>query len=155
MITVHASVPAAQRPGLPHYRELTAVFRRTIEPSDGQVLRWARQLAVLHRMRGLHPGVPRVFDTARANVRARISGWIVDHIGARPDAATRCAAAVDDLAAAHVAAEALLRAPSRVSDEQLHAAWSRVGYIATHWADLVAEVVEGQRPVPHPDRGHL
>ncbi|MEV0340142.1 hypothetical protein AB0H49_14015 [Nocardia sp. NPDC050713] len=51
--------------------------------------------------------------------------------------------AVDDMAAAHVTAELVLLA-DHTADE-LHQAWSHVGYLATRWADLVAEAVDGQR----------
>ncbi|MFC8530925.1 hypothetical protein [Nocardia sp. NPDC057227] len=43
-----------------------------------------------------------------------------------------------------------MHSPAPPSAEELHAAWFDVGYLATHWADLVAEVVDGQPPVPWP-----
>ncbi|WP_157103805.1 hypothetical protein [Nocardia harenae] len=52
------------------------------------------------------------------------------------------------MAAANVTAERLLQANPPPGAEQLHAAWSAVGYLANHWADLVAEVIDGRRPVP-------
>ncbi|MFC8045547.1 hypothetical protein [Nocardia sp. NPDC057353] len=138
------------RPSLPHWRELTTVFRTPVRPHDTALLRRARMLAGVHQVRVLHPGREAVFEAGRAALRARIAEWITSHTGARPAAAAACAAAIDDMAAAHVTAERMLRAEPPVSPEQLHAAWFDVGFLACQWADLVAEVVDGQPPVPWP-----
>ncbi|UGT60239.1 hypothetical protein [Nocardia asteroides] len=138
------------RPELPHWRELTAVFRFPLRQHDTTLLERARMLAAIHRVRGVYPGDDAVFVTSRTALRRQIAEWIIEHTGARPSAAASCAAVIDDMAAAHVTAERLLRTDPPPSAEQLHAAWSDVGYLAGHWADLVAEVIDGQPPVPWP-----
>ncbi|MFC8528280.1 hypothetical protein [Nocardia sp. NPDC057227] len=135
---------------LPHWRELTRVFRSPVRRHDSALLKQARMLASVHRVRALRPGRDAVFEASRAALRGRIAEWIIGHTGARPAAAAACAAVIDDMAAAHVTAERLLQAEPPPSAEQLHAAWSDVGYLATYWADLVAEVIDGQPPVPWP-----
>ncbi|MEV0357482.1 hypothetical protein AB0H71_15605 [Nocardia sp. NPDC050697] len=138
------------RPELPHWRALTAAFRTSVGSHDNGLVKRARMLASMHRVRALHPGCEAVFEAGRAALRQRIAEWIVGHTGSRPVLAVACAQAIDDMAAAHVEAERLLRINPPPSAEELHAAWFAVGYLATHWADLVAEVVDGQRPVPWP-----
>lgn len=102
------------------------------------------------RLARCDPGCEAVFEAGRAALRQRIAEWIIGHTGATPALAAACAQVIDDMAAAHVEAERLLRIDPPPSAEELHAAWFAVGYLATHWADLVAEVVDGQRPVPWP-----
>ncbi|MFC3966482.1 hypothetical protein [Nocardia jiangsuensis] len=141
---------SAARPELPHWRELTAAFRTPLGQDDSVLLKRARMLASVHRVHALHPGHDAVFEAGRAALRTWIAEWISGHTGARPAAAAACALVIDDMAAAHVEAERLLRVDPAPSAEELHAAWFAVGYLATHWADLVAEVIDGQRPVPWP-----
>ncbi|MFC8532169.1 hypothetical protein [Nocardia sp. NPDC057227] len=135
---------------LPHWRELTTVFRLPARQHDSELLERARMLAAVHRGRGVYPGGDGVFEAGRAALRGRIAEWIIGHTGARPVAAATCALVIDDMAAAHVEAERLLRVDPAPSAEELHTAWFAVGYLATYWADLVAEGVDGQRPVPWP-----
>lgn len=139
-----------ERSGLPHWRELTAVFRTQVSQHDTAILKRARMLASVHRVREFHPDRATVFEASRTMLRRQIAECIVEHVGARPGAAASCAAVIDDMAAAHVAAERLLCTNPPPSTERLHAAWSDVGYLASPWADLVAEVVDGQPPVPWP-----
>ncbi|MFC3964377.1 hypothetical protein [Nocardia jiangsuensis] len=135
---------------LPHWRELTRAFRTPPHRHDTALLKWARMLASIHRVREFYPDRAAVFEASRTALRHRIAEWIIQHTGARPGAAATCATVIDDMAAAHVTAEQLLRTEPPPSTEQLHAAWFDVGYLATHWADLVAEVIDGQPPVPWP-----
>ncbi|MFC8045556.1 hypothetical protein [Nocardia sp. NPDC057353] len=138
------------RPAMPHWRELTTAFRFPVGRHGTRLLERARTLATLHRVRGHHPGREAVFEANRIALRRQIAEWIIEHTEARSGTAALCATVIDDMAAAHVAAERLLRADPPPSTEELHAAWYDVGYLATHWADLVEEVVHGQRPVPRP-----
>ncbi|UGT59770.1 hypothetical protein [Nocardia asteroides] len=138
------------RPGLPHWRELTTVFRTSVRPPDSALLKQARMLASAHRVRAVHPGCDAAFEAGRAALRGWIAEWIIGHTGARPTAAAACAVVIDDMAAAHVTAERLLQIEPPPSAEQLHAAWFDVGYLATYWTELVAEVIDGQPPVPWP-----
>ncbi|MEV0357525.1 hypothetical protein AB0H71_15820 [Nocardia sp. NPDC050697] len=135
---------------LPHWRELTRVFRTPLRQHDSALLKRARILASIHRVRGCYPDRAAVFDASRTALRQQIAEWIIEHTDARPGTAAKCATVIDDMAAAHITAERLLQTNPPPSAEQLHAAWSDVGYLATHWADLVAEVIDGQRPVPRP-----
>ncbi|MFC8527939.1 hypothetical protein [Nocardia sp. NPDC057227] len=135
---------------LPHWRELTTVFRTPLRAHETQLLKRARMLASLHRVREFYPDRAAVFEASRAALRHQIAEWIIEYTDARPSAAAICATVIDDMAAAHVTAERLLQTDPPPSAEQLHAAWSDVGYLATHWADLVAEVIDGQPPVPWP-----
>lgn len=138
------------RPALPHWRELTTVFRFPVDRHGTRLLERARMLAALHRVRGRYQGREAAFEASRIALRRQIAEWITEHTEAWPHTAALCATVIDDMAAAHVAAERLLRADPPPSTDELHAAWFDVGYLATHWADLVAEVVDGQRPVPRP-----
>ncbi|MFC3963455.1 hypothetical protein [Nocardia jiangsuensis] len=138
------------RRGLPHWRELTAVFRTPVGEHDTGLLRRARMLASVHRVRELYSGRDALFEASRAALRNEIAEWISGDNGARPADAAACARVIDDMAAAHVTAERMLFAEPPVSAEQLHSAWFDVGYLAGRWADLVAEVVDGQPPVPWP-----
>ncbi|WP_157103564.1 hypothetical protein [Nocardia harenae] len=135
-------------PTLPHWRELTAAFRFPTYRNDTALLKRARMLATVHRVREVYPGRSATFEAGRTALRRQIADWITEHTDAAPDAAIACATVIDAMASAHVAAERLLQTDPPPSAEQLHAAWSDVGYLATQWADLVAEVIDGQRPLP-------
>ncbi|MFC3964987.1 hypothetical protein [Nocardia jiangsuensis] len=141
------SVP---RPTLPHWRELTSVFRFPPRPHDTQLLQRAHMLAAVHRVRAGKPARDAAFEAGRTALRRHIAEWIIEQTGVHPDAAAQCATVIDDMAAAHITAERLLQSNPPPSAERLHAAWSDVGYLAAHWADLVAEVVDGQPPVRRP-----
>ncbi|MEV0357020.1 hypothetical protein AB0H71_13235 [Nocardia sp. NPDC050697] len=135
---------------LPHWRELTRVFRTPLRRHDSELLKRARMLASLHRVREFYPDRAAVLEASRTALRRQLAAWIIEYTGAGPGAAAICATVIDDMAAAHVTAERMLQVNPPPSDEQLHAAWSDVGYLATRWADLVAEVIDGQPPVPWP-----
>ncbi|WP_431964417.1 DUF4254 domain-containing protein [Nocardia sp. bgisy134] len=135
------------RPTLPGWRELSAAFRGAAghQPGDHLVLRWAHALAHLHRTRIIDPATQTRIDGRRGALCTLIDDWVAVHIQPRQpwSQATGYGRAVDGMAAAHVAAELVLGA-EHTADE-LHRAWSHVGYLATRWADLVTEAVDGQR----------
>lgn len=138
---------------LPQWRELSAAFRGAAGqlPGDHLVLRWANALAHLHRTRIINPAGQARIDARRNELCTLIDEWIAVHIQPRQpwSQTTGYGRAVDDMAAAHVVAELVLMA-EHTADE-LHRAWSHVGYLATRWADLVTEAVDGQRTVaPRP-----
>ncbi|MEV0356903.1 hypothetical protein AB0H71_12645 [Nocardia sp. NPDC050697] len=136
------------RPGLPHWRELTTAFRIRVRDDETLLLKRARMLAVVHRVRTRNPGCAQVFDATRSALRGQIAEWIVDHIGVCAIDAVTCSLVIDDMAAAHVIAERLLCTEPPVGVEQLHDAWFDVGRLAIQWSDLVAEVVDGQPSLP-------
>ncbi|WP_067653067.1 hypothetical protein [Nocardia harenae] len=138
------------RPELPHWRELITAFRFPPRQHDTHLLERARMLAAVHRVCGVSLARDADFEADRAALRHQIAAWIIEHTGAHPGAAASCATVIDDMAAAQVTAERLLQTDPPPSAEQLHAAWSDVGYLAAHWTDLVAEVIDGQPPVPWP-----
>ncbi|MEV0029279.1 DUF4254 domain-containing protein [Nocardia sp. NPDC050793] len=147
---VRATAGYGSRPTLPGWRELSAAFRGVAghQPGEHLVLRWAHAFAHLHRMRIIDPARQSRVDTRRGELRTLIDNWVVVHIQPRQpwSRTTGYGQAVDDMAAAHVAAELVLVA-EHTADE-LHRAWSHVGYLATRWADLVTEAVDGQRTIP-------
>ncbi|SNY88139.1 hypothetical protein SAMN04244553_5101 [Nocardia amikacinitolerans] len=138
------------RPTLPGWRELSAAFRGAAgcQPGEHLVLRWAHALAHLHRTRITWPTEQTRIDSRRGELRTLIDDWVTVHIQPRQpwSRTTGYGQAVDDMAVAHVAAEIVLSA-EHTADE-LHRAWSHVGYLATCWADLVTEAVDGQRTLP-------
>ncbi|WP_431957389.1 DUF4254 domain-containing protein [Nocardia lijiangensis] len=138
------------RPTLPRWRELSAAFRGAAGHRLGEhpVLRWANALARLHRKRSVNPAGQIRIDSRRAELRTSIDDWIDVHIQPRQpwSQVTGYGRAIDDMAAALVAAERVLAA-EHTADE-LHRAWSRVGDLAIRWADLVTEAVDGQRTMP-------
>lgn len=80
-----------------------------------------------------------------------VDAWADSHLRERPrpcPTAKPLGSALDDLAEAYVAATRLLMTAERVSDRRVHEAWERLGFLACRWSDVVAEVVDGQRPVP-------
>ncbi|MCP2318430.1 hypothetical protein APR12_003785 [Nocardia amikacinitolerans] len=138
------------RPTLPGWRELSAAFRGVAghRPGDHLVLRWSHALAHLHRTRNTDPARLSRIDSRRDELRTLIDGSVIVHIQPRQpwSQSTGYGPTVDDMAAAYVAAELVL-ATDHTADE-LHRAWSHVGYLATRWADLVTEAVDGQRTMP-------
>ncbi|MCP2319014.1 hypothetical protein APR12_004377 [Nocardia amikacinitolerans] len=138
------------RPILPGWRELSAAFRGAAghQPGEHLVLRWAHALAHLHRTRIACPARQAQIDTRRGDLRILIDNWVTVHIQPRQSwsQTTGYGQAVDDMAAAHVTAELVLAADHTATE--LHQAWSHVGYLATRWADLVTEAVDGQRTMP-------
>ncbi len=77
-----------------------------------------------------------------------INGWVAANVCPRSTAAERVGKAVDELACAYVGAEFVLIAAEHGSAECVHDAWSEASSLAVRWTDLVAEVVDGQPPVP-------
>ncbi|NKY28178.1 hypothetical protein [Nocardia gamkensis] len=135
--------------GLPDWHELSAAIRYVAgdRPGDHLITKWARALGHLHRTRYIDPGRTADVDHLRAELVTLINQWVTTHLAP----ATRAAdvgPAADALAAAYIDAEVLLLAPNEVPQDDLHAAWSQVGYLATQWADLVAAVVDGQQCPP-------
>ncbi|UGT59936.1 hypothetical protein [Nocardia asteroides] len=137
----------ASRPGLPHWRELTTAFRVPVRDDVTLLLKCARALAEMHRVRARYPGHYQLRDNSRRVLRDQIAEWIVGHAGVGAVEAATCALVIDDMAAAHVIAERLLCAEPPASSGPLHAAWFDVGRLATQWSDLVAEVIDGQPPL--------
>ncbi|WP_054811163.1 hypothetical protein [Nocardia arizonensis] len=134
---------------LPDCYAVLAAFRATdTDRRHGHfVLRCAYMLARLHRIRLVSSGSERV-DARRAELIEAIDRWIGTHVPAPPRVCVpgvRPGIAVDELACAYVRAEAVLN--SEYTRDELHHAWSRVGYLAAQWSDLVAAVVDGQ-PTP-------
>ncbi|MEV0342781.1 hypothetical protein AB0H49_27520 [Nocardia sp. NPDC050713] len=102
----------------------------------------------MHWTRIINPAEQARIDVRRTELCTLIDDWVAVHIQPRQpwSQKTGYGRAVDDMAAAHVAAELVLMA-EHTADE-LHRAWSHVGYLATRWADLVTEAVDGQRTAP-------
>ncbi|MBH0776878.1 hypothetical protein [Nocardia bovistercoris] len=141
--------PATRSGSLPDCYAVLAAFRA--DDSDRQVvhyvLRCARVLARLHRIRLVRAESDRV-DERRTELVDAVDHWIRTHVPAPPRACApdiRPGVAVDQLAAAYVHAESVLNAEH--TRDELHHAWSRVGYLAAQWSDLVTAVVQGQ-PAP-------
>ncbi|MFF0532467.1 hypothetical protein ACFYT3_29335 [Nocardia amikacinitolerans] len=109
----------------------------------------------LHRARNMFPTKTIRIDARRAEVRVLIDNWVIVHVRPRhPQSPTAgYGQVVDDMAGAYVAAELVLAADHTAAE--LHASWSRVGYLATHWSDLVHLAVDGQPPTARHERGQL
>lgn len=138
---------------LPDEIELLAAFRGEIgwRPGDPLVCRWAMSIMQLHRVLAIRPDRVELVARRRADLILLIDQWVHVHIigpeiPARP--VPSLGAAVDEMAGAAKVAELQLVCPDPVSDEAMHAAWSRLGYLGVRWADLVTQVVTGQPPVP-------
>ncbi|WP_454194605.1 DUF4254 domain-containing protein [Nocardia sp. Marseille-Q1738] len=138
---------------IPDWHQLCAAFRGAVghNPGDHLITRWAQSLAHLHRTRHINPGRATEIDNRRADLVTLINNWVSTHIQPRTSSAEHVGRTADALAGAYVDAELLLLANIAVPEDTMHAAWSRVGYLATRWADLVAEVIDGQPGMPrHP-----
>lgn len=135
--------------GIPDWHQLCAAFRGAVghSPGDHLITRWVQSLAHLHRTRHINPRRATEIDARRVELVTLINGWVSTHIQPK-SGAEDIGRTADALAAAYVEAELLLIARSEVPEEAMHAAWSRVGYLATRWADLVAEVIDGQPRIP-------
>ncbi len=139
---------------LPDWHCLVAAFRgeRGVLPGDCLVLRRAHQLAHLHRVRYV-PGAADRVDRRRVEIVALINNWVISYVCPCPDTAARVGRAVDELARAYVDAEYALASADSGSAESVHHAWSEASGLTVGWTDLVAEVVDGQPPIPwHPER---
>ncbi|WP_327110026.1 hypothetical protein OHB12_19520 [Nocardia sp. NBC_01730] len=134
------------RASVPGWREVIAAFRgeNGYRPGDHLIARWAKDLAHLHRVRHIDIARTGDIDRRRGELVTLIDNWVTSHV-ASSDAFGR---AVDELAAAHVAAEILIHTRDAVPQNVMHDAWFTVGMLAVAWVDLVAEVVDGQPPVP-------
>ncbi|WP_433204501.1 DUF4254 domain-containing protein [Nocardia sp. CA-107356] len=143
---------SAARLTLPDWHALLAAFRgaRGVLPGDHLVLRWAGSLAHVHRIRQVRPDRGARIDRRRSELVELITNWVDTHIQPRTTSAERVGRAVDDLAAAYVGAELVLAAAENASDPSVHEAWIEASVLAVAWADLVAEVVDGQPPMPWP-----
>ncbi|BDT93033.1 hypothetical protein IFM12275_30090 [Nocardia sputorum] len=137
------------RHDLPDWHEVSAAIRYVTgdKPGDHLVTRWTRALAQLHRTRRVSPDRVSEIDRRRAELVVLINQWVATHLAPSSTDADEVGPVADALVAAYIDAESLLMAPDEVAAETLHSAWSRVGYLATRWGDLVAAVVDGQ-PCP-------
>ncbi|MBF6298238.1 DUF4254 domain-containing protein [Nocardia amamiensis] len=135
--------------GIPDWHEVCAAFRGALgyTPGDHLITRWAQSLAHLHRTRHINPARATEIDRRRSDLVTLINQWVCTHIEPAHGRAELVGPTVDALASAYVEAELLLLIHTEVAEEAMHAAWSTVGYLATQWTDLVAEVIDGQ-PCP-------
>ncbi|MBF6465371.1 hypothetical protein IU427_09290 [Nocardia beijingensis] len=138
------------RHDLPDWHEVSAAIRCVTgdKPGDHLVTRWTRALAQLHRTRNVSPDRVSEIDRRRAELVVLINQWVATHLASSNADADEVGPVADALVAAYVDAESLLMAQDEVAAEILHSAWSRVGYLATRWADLVTALVDGQRCPP-------
>ncbi|WP_433622068.1 DUF4254 domain-containing protein [Nocardia sp. CA-120079] len=145
------------RPSVPDWHELRAAmheqigntpsnYRTGVELTDHPVTECARRLAELHHIYLRYPEHSNEIDGCRIALVAAIDRWVRSYV--RPRTTTTLGAAADSLAAAYVQALDVLEHAERGSDMAVHRAWSDLGFHATQWSDLVAEVVHGQRPLP-------
>ncbi|MFD0360273.1 DUF4254 domain-containing protein [Nocardia sp. GCM10030253] len=140
---------ASARPTLPDKQEVFAAFRgqKGRTPGDHLITRWAQNLGHLHRFRHINPGRADEIDHRREQLVVLIDGWIASHLPARsntPLPTQSLGAAVDEMAGAFVVAELVLETDVPTSAREVHDAWSDLGFLATAWTDLVAEVVAAQ-----------
>ncbi|MEU0506050.1 hypothetical protein [Nocardia sp. NPDC005998] len=140
---------------LPDWHALLAAFRgaRGVLPGDHLILRWAGSLAHVHRIGHVRFDRAAQIDHRRCELVELITNWVDTHIPCATSA-ERVGRAVDDLAAAYVDAELVLATAEKASDPSVHDAWIEASALAVAWADLVAEVIDGQQPMPWPI-GHL
>ena len=155
LLRAPARTEVDNRPTLPDWHQLSAAFRGKLgrDPGDNPIIRWARDLASLHRITRTNPRRTSDYDQRRGEIADLIDTWVSTHVPPPPHRcplSERPGIAVDRIAGAHVEAEYALRAADTVTAEEMHDIWFRVGLLAVRWADLVAAIVDGQPPVPWP-----
>ncbi|WP_328402638.1 hypothetical protein [Nocardia sp. NBC_00403] len=101
-------------------------------------------------MRHVHPDLSDRIDRRRGELVELINNWVSTHIQPSTNSTEHVGRAVDDLAAAYVAAELVLQTAKNAAEPAVHDAWSEASTLAVAWADLVADVVDGQPPIPWP-----
>ncbi|WP_135236716.1 DUF4254 domain-containing protein [Nocardia sp. CS682] len=131
------------RESLPDWHQLLAAFRGEVgwSPGDHLIACWAKAFANLHRGRRLSSRRAVEIDCRRAQVVTLVDQWTERYVIApsrRLSPTQSVGAAVDEIAAAYVAAEYCLMAAEDVADDAVHAAWSRVAELACRWNDLIA-----------------
>ncbi|MEU6582797.1 DUF4254 domain-containing protein [Nocardia sp. NPDC046763] len=137
-------------PILPDWHELLAAFCGHIgdRPDAHPITQCARALAEIHYAhRGLREGGPSHLRTCEVLVSA-IDAWVE----MQAPHADRCprllGAAIDEMARAQLDANQILKSCRNGRDERVHTAFHRLAVLAGRWTDLVAEVVDGQPPLP-------
>ncbi|MEU7766909.1 DUF4254 domain-containing protein [Nocardia sp. NPDC049190] len=134
---------------LPDWHQICASFRDATggNPGDHLITRWAHSLAQLHRGHYIDPGPAHENEQRRGDLIALINQWVTAYLRPATDSVRHVGRTVDALAAAYVDAELVLATAEKVSDPSVHDAWLEASALAVGWAELVAEVVDGQPPM--------
>ncbi|MTE14331.1 hypothetical protein [Nocardia aurantiaca] len=140
----------ATRVVLPDWHELFAALCGHVadDPHAHPVTRCARRLAELHAAHEREPGIVDLASARRVLI-VGIDEWVACHAPHASRCGESLGNAADRLAQTQRKAIAALRTDT--DPEHVHAAWHALSVLATEWADLVDEVMHGQRRI---EAGH-